>query len=254
MSLANPLAMSDKRVLITGASAGIGRATAQLLAELGATLVLNGRNVEALEETRLLLAGEGHLLAPFDMADTDQLSQWVTDLSRVSGTLDGFVHCAGIQVTRAIRTFDQQFFDETMRINLASALAITKGFRQKRDRRKPAAIVLVASIAGLIGQTGNIVYGASKAGLMSITRGLAMELLRDNIRVNCVAPALINTDMAAKTQASMTEQQFQHILNQHPMGLGEPRDVANAIAFLLSDAARWINAITLPVEGGYLAN
>ncbi|MGL4474616.1 MAG: SDR family NAD(P)-dependent oxidoreductase, partial [Shewanella sp.] len=108
--------------------------------------------------------------------------------------------------------------------------------------------------AGLIGQTGNTVYGASKAGLMSLTRGLSMELLRDNIRVNCVAPALVATDMAERTKASMTEAQFQHMVNQHPMGLGQPEDVANAVAFLLSDAAKWINAVTLPVEGGYLAN
>ena len=81
-----------------------------------------------------------------------------------------------------------------------------------------------------------------------------MELLRDNIRVNCVAPALVETEMAQRTQESMTDAQYQHMLNQHPMGLGQPEDVANAVAFLLSDAAKWINAVTLPVEGGYLAN
>jgi NAD(P)-dependent dehydrogenase (short-subunit alcohol dehydrogenase family) len=113
---------------------------------------------------------------------------------------------------------------------------------------------LVASIAGLIGQPGNIVYGASKAAMIGATRGLAMELLRDNIRVNCVAPALVETAMAEKTRNSMTPAQFQYIVDQHPMGIGKPEDVANAIAFLLSDSARWVNAVCLPVEGGYLAN
>ncbi len=254
MQLLNPLSMAGKTVLLTGASTGIGRATAQLLAGLGARIILNGRNESALQETRQMLAGGGHELAPFDMAKTDELSAWVTSLTQQYGYLDGFVHCAGVQITRSVRTFEQSFFDQTMHVNLASALAIVKGFRQKRDRTKQGSIVLVASIAGLIGQAGNIVYGASKAGLMSATRGLAMELLRDNIRVNCVAPALIATDMAEKTKASMTEAQFQHILNQHPMGIGQPADVANAIAFLLSDAAQWVNAVTLPVEGGYLAN
>lgn len=254
MQLLNPLSMTGKTVLLTGASTGIGRATAQLLAGLGARVILNGRNETALETTLQLLAGGDHQVAPFDMAQTDELAAWVTNLSKQYGYLDGFVHCAGVQITRSVRTFEQSFFDETMHVNLASALAITKGFRQKRDRTKQGSIVLVASIAGLIGQAGNIVYGASKAGLMSATRGLAMELLRDNIRVNCVAPALIATDMAEKTKASMTEAQFQHILDQHPMGIGQPADVANAIAFLLSDAAQWINAVTLPVEGGYLAN
>ncbi|QYJ95774.1 SDR family NAD(P)-dependent oxidoreductase [Shewanella spartinae] len=250
----NPMDFSGKRVLVTGASAGIGKACAILFSQLGAKVILNGRNSKALEQTLTELSGNGHVCAPFDMADTDKLTDWVKMLVKEHGYLDGFVHCAGIQITKPIRLFDQAFFDETMHVNLASAMAISKGFRLKRDRSKQGAIVFVSSIAGLIGQTGNTLYGASKAGLMSLTRGLAMELLRDNIRVNCVAPALVATEMATRTQESMTEAQFQHMLDQHPMGLGQPEDVANAVAFLLSDAAKWINAVTLPVEGGYLAN
>ena len=250
----NPMDLSGKRVLVTGASAGIGKACAVLLSQLGAKVILNGRNSKALEQTLTDLSGNGHVSAPFDMCDTDKLTDWVKMLVKEHGYIDGFVHCAGIQITKPIRLFDQAFFDETMHVNLASAMAISKGFRLKRDRSKQGAIVFVSSIAGLIGQTGNTLYGASKAGLMSLTRGLAMELLRDNIRVNCVAPALVATEMATRTQKSMTEAQFQHMLDQHPMGLGQPEDVANAVAFLLSDAAKWINAVTLPVEGGYLAN
>lgn len=241
-------------MLITGASSGIGRATAVILASLGAKLILNGRQQTTLLETHSLLEGDDHHIAVFDMAQTDALADWLISLKREHGNLDGLVHCAGIQVTRSVRNFDRAFFDETMHINLASAFALIKGFRYKRDRSVQGAVVLVSSIAGFIGQPGNVVYGASKAGMMSATRGLAMELLRDNIRVNCVAPAMIDTDMATRTKEGMTEAQFQHILNQHPMGLGAPADVAYAIAFLLSDAAKWINAVTLPVEGGYLAN
>jgi NAD(P)-dependent dehydrogenase (short-subunit alcohol dehydrogenase family) len=250
----NPLDFSNKRVLITGASTGIGRACALLLSQLGAKLVLNGRNETALQETLSLLSGSGHITAPFDMFNTDELCDWVKSLTKNHGYLDCFVHCAGVQITKPIRLFNQAFFDETMHVNLASAMAIAQGFRMKRNRSKQGSIVFVSSIAGLIGQTGNTVYGASKAGLMSLTRGLSMEFLRDNIRVNCVAPALVETDMATRTQQSMTHAQYQHMLNQHPMGVGEPSDVANAVAFLLSDAAKWINSVTLPVEGGYLAN
>ncbi|WP_158770763.1 SDR family NAD(P)-dependent oxidoreductase [Paraglaciecola sp. L1A13] len=250
----NPLDFSGKRVLVTGASSGIGRACSILLSELGAKLVLNGRNLDSLKSTMSLLEGNGHVLAPFDMADTNGLCDWVKTVTKEHGYLDNFVHCAGLQITKPIRMFDQAFFDDTMHVNLASAMAISQGFRIKRDRSKQGSIVFVASIAGLIGQTGNTVYGASKAGLMSLTRGLSMELLRDNIRVNCVAPALVETDMAVRTKQSMTDAQYQHMLNQHPMGIGEPKDVANAVAFLLSDAAKWINSVTLPVEGGYLAN
>ncbi len=250
----NPLDMSEQTVLVSGASAGIGRAVCLLLSQLGARLILNGRNEEGLQHTLDLLAGDKHVKAPFDLSQTDALADWVSGLAKEHGPIKGYVHCAGIQVTQSIRAFDQAFFDQTMQTNLASALAIAKGFRKKRDKSVQGSIVLVASIAGLIGQPGNIVYGASKAALIGATRGLSMELLRDNIRVNCVAPALVETDMAEKTRQSMTPAQFKYIEDQHPMGIGQPEDVAHAIAFLLSDSARWINAVCLPVEGGYLAN
>ncbi|MBT1444941.1 SDR family oxidoreductase [Shewanella sp. JM162201] len=250
----HPMDLSGKLILITGASSGIGRETAILLSKLGARVILNGRHSDTLVQTQALMEGDGHIISPFDMSRTDEIADWVVSLTKAHGPADGFVHCAGVQENRSIRLFDAAFFDTTMHTNLASALAVAKGFRQRRNRERQGAIVLVSSIAGLIGQSANVVYGASKAGLMSATRGLAMELLRDNIRVNCVAPALVNTEMASKTRDNMTEAQFQSILDQHPMGIGEPVDVANAIAFLLSDAARWINAVTLPVEGGYLAN
>lgn len=251
---ANPLDMSGKLFLVTGASAGIGRSTAELLAKLGARLIINGRNEKALEDTLAVFHGKDHVMAPFDMAKIDELANWVKSLTQKYGAIDGLVHCAGIQKNQAIRSFDQNTFDEIMHVNLASAMALVKGFRFKSDKNKSKAIVFVASIGGFIGQPGNTIYGASKAGLMSLTRGLAMELLRDNIRVNCVAPALVETEMASRTQSSMNTEQFQHIVDQHPMGLGQPEDIAHPIAFLLSDSARWINAVTLPVEGGYLAN
>ena len=250
----NPMDLTGKQVLVTGASAGIGRACCTLLSQLGAKIILTGRNQAGLEETLSSLSGNGHKIAVFDIKNINGLGDWVKYLRSEYGYLDSFVHCAGVQITKPIRSFDQGFFDDTMHVNLASAMAITQGFRLKRDRSKQGSIVFVSSIAGLIGQTGNTVYGASKAGLMSLTRGLAMELLRDNIRVNCVAPALVETEMAQRAQDSMTAAQFQHMLDQHPMGLGKPDDVANAVAFLLSDAAKWINAVTLPMEGGYLAN
>ena len=246
--------MHGQRVLVTGASAGIGRASAIMLADLGASVILHGRDRNRLEQTQKRLADGQHHIVTQDLSDTDAIAPWLQTLRQEQGEIRGLVHCAGIQETKSIRAFDQAFFDHIMHTNLASALALAKGFRVKRDRKQAASIVLVSSIAGLIGQPANIVYGASKAALISATRGLAMELLRDNIRVNAVAPALVETEMAEKTRNSMTDAQYQHILDQHPMGIGQPEDVASAITFLLSDAARWINAVCLPVEGGYLAN
>lgn len=248
--ITNPLDMSGKTVLITGASSGIGRATAILQAQLGAKIILTGRNESALQETLSGLHGQDHIVSPFDISDIDNLSDWVKSLTSTHGQIDGFAHCAGIQITKSIRLFDLEFFNQIMQTNLASALAITKGFRHKRNPEKQGSIVFVSSLAGFGSLPGNIVYGASKAGLLSATKGLALELLSDNIRVNCVAPALIETKMAQNTRDSMTENQYQRMLDKHPMGVGKPEDVAYVIAFLLSDSAKWINAITVPIDGG----
>lgn len=254
METFNPLSMSGKTVLITGASSGIGRATAVMQSKLGARVILNGRNEAALKETLSLLQGSGHAVSPFEMSDIDALPDWVKSLSADYGQLDGFAHCAGIQITKPIKSFDLEFFDHMMHINLASAFAITKGFRYKRDPQKQGSIVFVSSLAGIHSLPCNIVYGASKAGLISISTGMAMELLRDNIRVNCVAPALVETSMVERMRESMTQAQYQRMVETYPMGVGKPDDVAHAISFLLSDAAQWINAITMPVDGGCLAS
>jgi NAD(P)-dependent dehydrogenase (short-subunit alcohol dehydrogenase family) len=252
--LINPLDMTGKTVLITGASSGIGRATAVMQSKLGARVILNGRNEEALQETLSLMSGHDHIVAPFNMDEVDRLCDWVKSLTTAHGQIDGFAHCAGIQITKPIKLFDLEFFDKVMHTNLASAFALTKGFRHKRDPQKQGSIVFVSSLAGIHSLPCNIVYGASKAGLISISTGMAMELLRDNIRVNCVAPALVETSMVERMRDTMTETQYQNMVATYPMGIGKPDDVAHAITFLLSDSAQWINAITIPVDGGCLAS
>lgn len=140
-----------------------------------------------------------------------------------------------------------------MHVNLASALSLARGIRQQGCRTERAAICFISSVAGYIGQPGNVAYAASKGGLISATQALAMEFVRDAIRVNCVAPALVETEMAVRARRTLSQAQYDTILELHPMGLGQPVDVANAIAFLLSDASRWITGTVLRVDGGYLS-
>jgi len=245
--------LSGRRVLVTGASAGIGRAVAVLLAGLGARIAVSGRDAERLAATRALLPGEGHAVVPFDLADSDAVPGWIKRLTDDDGPLDGLAHCAGMQANKPVRGIDRAFFDRILHANLLSALALARGFRQKGCHAPQAAMVLVSSVAAEIGQPGNVVYSASKGGLVSATRGLAMEFLRDGIRVNCVEPAMVETEMMERFRQTTTQEQFDAIRSAHPMGFGRPGDVASAIAFLLSDASRWINGVTLPVDGGYLA-
>lgn len=247
-------AFNGRRILVTGASAGIGRACAIALAGLGARVIVNGRNEGRLAETLAALPDQGHAAAPFDLTDSDQIPVWIKRLATDGGPLAGVAHCAGTQSSKPVRSVDAAYFDQVMRANLLSALALARGLRQKGCcDAGGGAMVLVASVAAFIGQPGNVVYSASKGALVSAARGLAMELLRDNIRVNCVAPAMVETEMMERFRQTTTAEQFERIREAHPMGFGKPEDVAAAVAFLLSDAARWINGVCLPVDGGYLA-
>lgn len=245
--------LSGRHILVTGASAGIGRATAVLAARLGARVTANGRDPARLAETLALLAGEGHRAAAFDLSDTDAIPAWMKGQAGAGGPFDGLAHCAGVQVGKPVRAVDRGFFDQILHTNLLSALALARGFRQKGCHPGQGAMVLVSSVAAEIGQPGNVVYSAAKGGLVSATRGLAMEFLRDGIRVNCVAPAMVETEMMERFRQTTTADQFDAIRAAHPMGFGKPDDVAAGIAFLLSDASRWINGVMLPVDGGYLA-
>ncbi|HYH18745.1 MAG TPA: SDR family NAD(P)-dependent oxidoreductase [Azospirillum sp.] len=252
-ALVNPMDLTGRHVLVTGSSSGIGRATAELLARLGARVTLGGRDRGRLEETLATLSSTGHRVAPFELTDLDGIPGWIRGLAEAGGPLDGVAHCAGIQETRPIRSFDRAFFDRIIDTNLGSALALAKGFRQKGAHAEQAALVYVSSIAGQIGTPGNVVYAASKGGVQAATKGLALELLRDNIRVNCVVPALVETELVRQARVKLTEEQFAKMVERQPMGLGQPEDVASAIAFLLSGASRWITGVLLPVDGGALA-
>jgi len=246
----SPFDLSGRRVLVTGASSGIGRATAAVLAGMGVRVLASGRDAGRLEATVADLAGEGHRAAPFDLEDADAIPAWIKAETAERGPLDGVVHCAGLQIGKPIRSLDAAFFDRVTRINLLSGLMIAKGFRQRGCNPGRGSMVMVSSLAAMVGQPSNVVYAATKGGLISATRGLAIEFLRDHIRVNALAPAMVETEMTGRFRSTVTDEQYAAVLAAHPMGLGEPEDVALAAAFLLSDAARWITGVVLPLDGG----
>jgi NAD(P)-dependent dehydrogenase (short-subunit alcohol dehydrogenase family) len=248
----NPLDMTGRRFLVTGASSGIGAATALLLAKLGGRVVLAGRDPERLAGVLAELPGEGHAAESFDLGDIDGIPPWMTRLSG-DGAFSGVAHCAGVQALRPLRITDAGFVEEVLRLNVASAIAIGRGFRQRGVAAKPASLVLVSSTAGMTGQAGNVAYTASKGAIIAAAKGLAMELVRDGIRVNAVAPALVRTPMSEKSMRIWSAEQLAAVEAIHPMGFGEAEDVANAIAFLIGDMAKWITGTTLVVDGGYTA-
>ena len=248
------MALTGQTILVTGASSGIGRETAILLSKLGAKVVASGRNQERLEQTMSLLPMDGHLSCPFDLGKADDVPSWMRELSIKVGPLTGLAHCAGTELIRPLRFLSTQDSHAVFETNFFSALQLAKGFRQKGVCQYPGSIVFISSVAGLVGEAAASAYGASKAALIGLTRALAVELAPEKIRVNCVAPGLVRTEMYDRMQTIYTPEQMKHIESQHPIGIGTPEDVANAMAFLLSPASRWITGTTLVVDGGYTAH
>lgn len=253
----NPLDLSGRRILVTGASADsdIGLAICRLLAALGARLTLVGRRVEPLAATRALLdAPESHQTAPFDLADLDAIPAWVKGLAATGGAFDGLVHSASVQGYTPLRQVNRGQIESYMDFNVGSAVMLARGFQQKGAFAPGGgSVVLIGSVAGLAGQKGRSLYAASKAALSAVARSLALELADKNIRVNVAAPAVVLGAKAEKQFAMLPAEQNAALAAAHPLGYGRPDDVAGAAAFLLSDAARWITGVTLPVDGGFTA-
>jgi NAD(P)-dependent dehydrogenase (short-subunit alcohol dehydrogenase family) len=246
--------LSGKRVLVTGASSGIGRAVCRLLDQMGASLVLAGRNAERLAETAASLSGDRHRHEVFDLAGPEDISKWMKRMAEEGGPFSGLVHSAGVFQLKPLRFLNDEAWDDVLRPNLFAAMKLARGFRQKGVNASPSSVVFLSSVMGLVGQPATAAYSASKGALIAMTRSLALELAAEGIRVNCLAPGQVRTEMAEQQRALLTPAQLAEVERMHPLGLGEPVDVAASAAFLLAPASRWITGSTLVVDGGYTSH
>jgi len=248
----NPMDMTGRNVIVTGASSGLGRETAILLSRLGAKIVLVARNPERLERAAEMLEGEGHGIEPFDLSVEDRIPEWTKTLAKKYGPFDGLVHSAGIVMTQPIRDWNVKDCDRLMHINLYPCFGLARGFRQKGVHVKGGCLVFMSSVAGLKGAVGLSTYTASKSAIIGITKSFALELARDGVRVNAVAPGLVLTE-AIDPAIDGIPDYLENMKAKHPLGFGNPRDVAHAIAFLLAETGRWITGTTLTIDGGFTA-
>ncbi len=240
-----------KGALVTGASRGIGRAIAVEFAKRGADVALLGRDVAALEETAGLCAASrpgavAHLF-PCDVTDQASVDEAVSETVSRFGRLDCVVANAGQSTDALLLRLKAETIDRLLDVNLKSAFYLCAAAAKPMMKQRSGAIVLVSSIVGMTGNAGQAAYAASKAGLLGLCKSVAKELGSRNIRVNAVAPGLIETAMTEK----MPDVAREYLLKQAALGRpGTPEDVSGAVAFLCSDAAGYITGQTLVIDGG----
>lgn len=245
-----PYDLTGKRILVTGASSGIGRACAICAAELGASVVITGRRADALRVTLSMCAGSGHLIVAGDISSPD----FVRVLAESAGKLDGLVHAAGIGPMCPVGMLTEDHVEMVMRTNYYSFLELVKYYSKNKYRNAHFSIVAVSSVSSSSGWGGGVVYCGSKGALSSSVRALAMELAPRGIRVNAVCPSNIRTPMyEAGASAMNDEDSLKELIKKQPLGLGEPEQVGWPVCFLLSEASSFITGVNLPVDGGYLA-
>lgn len=240
--------LKDKRILVTGSSRGIGAHTAQFLANQGARVVVTyGRSKEKAEELFKTLPGEGHLLIPFNVSDEDSIKEGFNTITKEMGGLDGLVNNAGITRDQLLLRMKESEFDDVIQTNLRGTFLCTKLAVKIMMKAKKGSIVNITSVIGQAGGSGQANYAASKAGVEAFSKSIAQEVGSRNIRVNCIAPGFIATDMTDE----LPEERKQAILSVVPLkSIGEPIDVAHSVAFLLSDESKYITGQTINVNGG----
>ncbi len=253
-AVSNPFDLTGRSILVTGASSGIGRDTAVMLSQLGARVVATGRSTDQLESTRDAMTPGSHGIEPFDLGQLEGIQAWVKNLAVRYGPFTGLVHAAGVRTTTPLRTLSVDALHHAFRVNVDSGVFLTKALRQKGCHDGASSIVLLSSAAGLVGGPAIAAYAASKAALIGLTKSLAIELAAEGIRVNCIAPGMVQTGMTEQIRQRVGDEQFAALVAEHPLGLGTARDIACAAAYLLSDAARWVTGTTLVVDGGFTAH
>jgi len=247
--------LKGKNIFITGASSGIGRECAVKAAQLGANVVLVARNLDRLKQTRELLVGDRHSYFSCDVTDSDLLEEVVSQAVEKLGKISGFIHSAGIEATIPLRNMNRGKFEEMFSVNVLAAFEIARLLSKKKYQDPGgSSFVFIGSVMGILGEPGKVAYSSTKASLIGGCKSMAVELAPQNIRVNCIMPGVVQTEMSAKLFQTIPEHSKQEIIKKHPLGLGKPEDIAHLCMFLLSAASRWITGAAIPIDGGYSAH
>ena len=242
--------LKDKNIIVTGASGGIGNSIVKRLSEAGANILASGTRLEKLEELKNEF--EKIKILKFDISQSDKIEEFIENATKdLGGSLDGIVNNAGITQDNLAIRMGLEEWQKVININLTSTFLMSKFAIKKMLKNKSGKIVNITSVVGHTGNLGQANYTASKAGIVAMSKSLAIEYAKKNINVNCISPGFIKTAMTDKIDDKFKEV----IVSKIPSArLGEPDDIANAVLFLSSNQSNYINGETLHVNGGmYMA-
>lgn len=245
----NPFSLVSKRIMVTGASSGIGRAIAIECSKLGSSLVLTARNKERLEETLSMCEGGDHVICEADLTDDGALEALVNAISE----LDGVVLCSGKGATSPFNFSTKKKFMDVFDTNFFSPVELLRLLSKKKKIKQGGSVVFIVSIGGISKfSMGNSMYGASKASLNSVIRFCSLELAGRKVRVNGICPGMVDTPLIHS--GTITDEQHAKDMDNYPLKrYGNPKDIAYGAIYLLSDASSWVTGHSLVIDGGISA-
>lgn len=246
----NPFTLEGKTILVTGASSGIGKATAIECSKMGARLIITGRNAERLGETSAALEGEGHKAITCDLVQEADIE---TLINTIEDKLDGVVLCAGRGLSLPFQFCTREKFDSIFDINFFSPIELLRLLSKKKKLGSECSVVLMVSIGGnKVFAPGQAIYGAAKAALNAMVHFCAIELAPKKIRVNGVNPGMVETPLIRR--GAITDEQLQADMQTYPLKrYGTPNEIAHGVIYLLSDASSWVTGHSLVIDGGITA-
>ena len=241
----NPFSLEGKTILVTGASSGIGRGIAITCSKMGAKVIINGRNTMKLQETSELMENDSSIILAADLTDADSVTSLVNSMPK----LDGVVHCAGLGQRIPCKDIEGKNVDDVMNVNFKAPVMLQAEILRQKKLNKASSIVFIASIASWSPSLGNSIYSASKGAIISYANCLALELAPRKVRVNCISPEMVWTELIL--QDGIDEEQLKIDEQKYPLKrYGQPEDIANLAIYMLSDASTWMTGSNVNITGG----
>ena len=238
------------KILLTGATSGIGFETLKQLVANRHTVYAIGRDFSKIDF--FLQDHQSQVFCyNFDLSDVDSITELFSQFDLGDEKFDGLVHCAGIEETLPLSLYSPSKIKNIFDINVFSGIELIRHFTKKKFSNDGASVVYLSSVMGNLGQPGKVGYCATKAAVLGIVRASALEFAKRKIRINSVLPGIVNTSMTQKLFSQINQSQVDEIKNMHPLGFGEVQDIVPTIMFLISTESRWITGQSITVDGGY---